>query len=96
MNICVQTSPGRRGEAKPRVFFVGARRLIVAGILDSWVELPYRYFEVCCEDGRRFLLRYDNDRRVWDLAGVFAPRVRAPRIPLLAPRRWWNLLLRAS
>ena len=80
MNICVHTSPGRRGEAKPRVFFVGARRLIVASILDSWVEHPHSCYEVVCDDGRRFLLRHDTVRQTWELAGVFAARVRATRL----------------
>ena len=106
MNICVQTSPGRRGEAKPRVFFVGARRLIVATILDSWSDHPYLYFEVSCDDARRFWLRYDTARQTWELAGVFAPRAPAPRaskalLPVdaarrAAPKRWWSALLRAS
>ena len=85
MNICVLTSPGRRGEAKPRVFFVGTRRLIVAAILDSWTEHPHRYFEVNCDDGRRFLLRHDTARQCWELAGVYAAKVRAPlpNLPVL-------------
>ena len=75
MNICVLTTPGRRGEAKPRAFFVGARRLIVAAILDSWLDHPHRYYEVTCHDGRRFLLCHDCDRNAWALAGVYAPAV---------------------
>ena len=83
MNICVLTTPGRRGEAKPRVFFVGARRLIVAAILDSWVDHPSRYYEVNCDDGRRFLLRHDTAQQCWELAGVYAAKVRAslPDLP---------------
>ena len=104
MNICVQTSPGRRGEAKPRVFYVGARRLIVATILDSWSDHPYLYFEVSCDDARRFWLRYDTARQAWELAGVFAPRTPAPRSSKAlvavapqgaAPKRWWSGLLGA-
>ena len=73
MNICVHTSLGRRGEAEPHVFFVGGHRLIVAGIRERWVEHPHRYYEVTCDDGRGFLLRFDTDTATWELAGVYAP-----------------------
>ena len=73
MNICVRTSPGRRGESKPHVFFVGGHRLIVAAIRTSWVEHPHQYYEVTGDDGRGFLLRYDSARDAWELAGVYAP-----------------------
>jgi hypothetical protein len=102
MNICVHTSPGRRGEPEPHVFFVGGNRLIVAGVLDRWDAHPHRYFEVRCDDGRRFLLRFDNDRRSWELAGVYAASLRPPRAqpasgaaPAAEAKRWWSALLRA-
>ena len=103
MNICVHTCPGRRGEAKPRVFFIGGHRLIVAAILDSWVAHPHCYYEVTCEDGRRFLLRFDTAREMWELAGVYAAAVRVPKVqvpaaaatPAVQPRRWWSALRRA-
>jgi hypothetical protein len=74
MNICVHTSLGRRGEAEPHVFFVGGHRLIVAGIRERWVDHPHRYYEVTCDDGRGFLLRFDTSAATWELAGVYAPR----------------------
>lgn len=75
MNICVHTAPARRGEDEPHVFYVGGHRLIVAGVRERWVEHPHRYYEVTSDDGRRFLLRYDTDLCIWELAGVYAPRV---------------------
>jgi hypothetical protein len=108
MNICVITSLGRMGEAEPRAFFVGTRRLIVAGVLDRWVLHPHRFYEVACEDGRRFLLRHDSVRMTWELAGVFAAKVPAPKAAKpkaqpagdatsspLQPKRWWSALRRA-
>lgn len=103
MNICVHTSPGRRGEHEPRVFFVGGNRLIVAGVLDRWDAHPHRYFEVRCDDGRRFLLRFDNDRKSWELAAVYAASLRMPKpqtartaaAPAGEPKRWWSAFLRA-
>lgn len=70
MNICVHTSPSRRDEAEPHVFFLGGHRLIVAWIRERWVDHPHRYYEVTSDDGRRFLLRYDTARSTWELAGV--------------------------
>ena len=103
MNICVHTSPGRRGEHEPHVFFVGCNRLIVAAVLDRWDAHPHRYFEVRCDDGRRFLLRFDGDRKSWELAGVYAASLPAPKAqlprgaatPAVQPRRWWSAFLRA-
>jgi len=77
MNICVHTSCSRRGEAEPHVFFLGGRRLIVAGILGRWAEQANRFFEVSSDDGRRFVLCYDSARETWALACVYAPRVSA-------------------
>lgn len=103
MNICVHTSPSRRGEAEPHVFFLGGRRLIVAAIRERWFQHPHHYFDVTCDDGRGFLLCYDTDRQSWALAGVYAARVRAPKLqaargsetPAAQPRRWWSALRRA-
>jgi hypothetical protein len=87
MNICVHTFPGWRGETEPHVFFVGSRRLLVAGIVDRWTQHPLRYFEVVCEDGRRFLLCHDTDRRTWELAGVYASTSpRRPAVVRAAPQ----------
>jgi hypothetical protein len=94
MNICVHTSSSRRREVEPRVFFIGGCRKIVAGILQSWVDHPHHYFEVACDDGRRFLLRYDSARQSWELAGVYAAGARAAT-PAFQPRRWWSALRRA-
>jgi len=79
MNICVHTSPTRRGEVEPHVFFIGRHRLIVASVRSRWVEHPLRYYEVTCDDGRGFLLCYDSTRNCWSLAGVYAPAVFSAR-----------------
>lgn len=81
MNICVHTSTRREGEAEPHVFFIGGCRKIVANVLERWDDATHRYFEVSCEDGRRFLLRHDPRRKTWELAGVYAARVRQPAFP---------------
>ena len=95
MKICVNTLLGRSGEEIPHVFYLGGRRLLVAGILDSWTAHPSRYFQVFVADGRRFLLRHDLTPGAWELAAVYGTQparkavvtdlvARAPR------RRWWS------
>ena len=91
MNICVHTSLSWRGEAEPHVFFVGGNRLIVAAILQRWSEHPNRFYEVSCDDGRRFVLCHDTGRQSWELAGVYARTIRRP-YPALQWRRWWSAL----
>ena len=88
MNICVHTAPGRRGATDPRVFFVGGHRLIVASIIDRWVQQPHRFFEVICDDGRHFLLRHDTERRTWELAGVYRSASPRPSAPQPGPVQW--------
>lgn len=72
MRICVLTRPGSRSEEIPCVFHLGERRLPVVVVLDRWSEGAYRYFEVCVEDGRRFVLRHDPPAACWELAAVYA------------------------
>lgn len=82
MNICVHTSPGRRGEIEPHVFYVGGHRLIVVDIRSRWSEHPHLYYEVTCDDGRGFLLRHDTGTSTWALAGVYAPARQSFRFAL--------------
>jgi len=64
------------------VFYLGGRRLPVAGVLERWSDATHRFFEVAVDDGRRFVLRLDPQTRLWELAAVFA----APRKPAPAPK----------
>ena len=86
MNICVHTSFNRRGVEEPHVFFVGGHRLIVAAVLQCWVDHPSSFYEVTCDDGRRFLLSHDSVRQSWELAGVYAARAPVPAAKPLAPK----------
>jgi hypothetical protein len=71
MKICVLTVGGKRGDEPPHAFYVGGRRLLVAGLIGRWHDTTYRHFEVRVEDGRRFVLRQDIAARDWELAGVY-------------------------
>ena len=95
MRICVHSNRGPRGDEAPYAFYLGGRRLPVVAVLERWTDATHRYFEVCVDDGRRFVLRLDPDTRAWELAAVFAAAKKAPAKPAAksvspsAPRRFF-------
>lgn len=96
MKICVTSNRGPRGEDTPWAFYVGGRRLRVVEVLDRWTDAMHRYFEVCVDDGRRFVLRLDPVPRVWELVAVFAASARraAPKTVTSAePRKFFSAVL---
>jgi hypothetical protein len=95
MKICVTSNRGPRGDETPCAFYVGGRRLQVVSVLDRWTDAVHRYFEVCVDDGRRFILRLEPGARVWELAAVFAASAKRPApkpAPAPAPRRFFSAL----
>ena len=96
MKICVLTNRGPRGEETPCAFYVGGRRLQVVSVLDRWTDSLHRYFELCVDDGRRFILRFEPAGRAWELAAVFAASAKrpAPKQPAAVPqpRKFFALL----
>ena len=96
MKICVTCNRGPRGEETPCAFYVGGRRLHVVEVLDRWTDSSYRYFEVCVDDGRRFILRLEPPTRSWELAAVFAAAAKraAPKpVSAAAPRKFFSAIL---
>jgi hypothetical protein len=93
MKICVTSNRGPKGEEHPWSFYVGGRRLHIVEVLDRWTDTLHRYFEVCVDDGRRFVLRFEPAGRVWELVAVFAaaPRRPAPKTAIPAePRKFFS------
>lgn len=95
MRICVHSNRGPRGDESPYAFYLGGRRLPVVTVLERWSDATHRYFEVCVDDGRRFVLRLDPDTRAWELAAVFAAakkpaaKTAAKSVTPSAPRRFF-------
>jgi|SRR5690242_1362046 hypothetical protein len=85
MKICVTSNRGPKGEEHPWAFFVGGRRLHIVQVLDRWTDSLHRYFEVCVDDGRRFVLRHDPAARVWELVAVFAASAKRPAPKTVIP-----------
>jgi hypothetical protein len=57
--IEVEACAGHRGEPTPRCFFVGARRVEVAEVVDRWLGRDRRYFKVRGDDGDLYILRHE-------------------------------------
>ncbi len=71
MRISVLTTPGRQGEALPRLLHLGRRRIPIVAILDRWTASEHRYYRVRDLDGRRFVLRYEPESAYWELTAVY-------------------------
>jgi hypothetical protein len=98
MKICVTSNRGPKGEETPWAFYVGGRRLRVVDVRDRWTDALHRYYEVCVDDGRRFVLRLEPVARVWELVAVFAASARRPApktVSSAEPRKFFSALLPA-
>lgn len=85
MKICVTSNRGPKGEEHPWSFYVGGRRLHIVEVLDRWTDTLHRYYEVCVDDGRRFVLRLEPVGRVWELVAVFAATAKRPAPKTVIP-----------
>jgi hypothetical protein len=70
MDIRVECDPGYRGEAEPRTFWLGERRLEVREILDRWFAPTQRWFKVDADDDQWYVLRHDESSGHWELAAL--------------------------
>jgi hypothetical protein len=81
-----------RGEEIPCAFYLGGRRLHVSEVLERWHDATHHYYEVCVDDGRRFVLSYEPGLRSWELAAVFAATMKKPKpkpVVQPAPRKFF-------
>ena len=67
MIVSVQCEPAFNGEATPRFFTIGDRRIDVVDVLDRWFGEDYDYFKVCDAGGDTFILRRDTDDLTWEI-----------------------------
>lgn len=65
--IRVECHAGHRVEEEPRAFWLGERRVEVAGIVDRWLSPEHRYFKVRADDGGTYILRHDTAADRWEL-----------------------------
>ena len=67
MALRVECYAGHRGEETPRRFFLGARAVEVAQVLDRWLAPGHRYFKLEGDDGAAYVLRHDTSSGTWEL-----------------------------
>lgn len=66
-NVVVEAYAGYKGEETPRAFTHEGVRYEVREIVERWYTERYSYFRLRAEDGRRYVLRYDQDELRWEL-----------------------------
>ncbi len=67
LTVRVECASDHRGEAVPRAFLVGSRRIEVAEILDAWPGRDHHYFKILCNDGGLYILRHDEPSGEWEI-----------------------------
>jgi len=67
MIVSVECEPAHNGEATPRFFTLGDRRIAIADILDRWLGDEYDYYKIRDPNGDTFILRRDTDDRTWEI-----------------------------
>ena len=65
--IRVEACEGHRGEPTPRRFYLGARQVDVAEVVDRWLGDDRRYFKVRGDDGDFYILRHEPLHDRWEL-----------------------------
>ncbi|BCR04238.1 hypothetical protein DESUT3_13070 [Desulfuromonas versatilis] len=83
LQIRVECYAGYRGEETPRRFFLGARRIEIAELLDRWLGEDHRYFKLRSVEGDLYILRHDPRAGCWELT-FFEAKNRSPDIPPLS------------
>jgi hypothetical protein len=67
MILHVESSVGPHGDAEPRAFNLGSRRIEVLQIIDRWLSTEYGYFKLHASDGSTYILRHDELSNQWEL-----------------------------
>jgi hypothetical protein len=63
----VECYAGHRGDEKPRMLLVDARKIFVEEILDTWLGPDHRYFKLKGDDGDVYIIRQDTTSGTWEL-----------------------------
>ena len=65
--IRVEACEGHLGDPTPCRFFLGARQVDVAEVVDRWLGSDRRYFKVRGDDGDFYILRHEPLDDRWEL-----------------------------
>jgi hypothetical protein len=59
MKLVVECYSGARADERPHALVLGARRLPVTEVLDTWYGEDHLYFKVLVEGGDEYIVRRD-------------------------------------
>lgn len=79
-DVRVECHSGYRSEEAPRRFFVGARQVEVAEVIDRWVSPEHRYFKLRGDDGGVYILRHDAQAGRWEITLYDSGRLEETRL----------------
>lgn len=65
--IKVKCYSGYRGEETPHAISLHDKEIQVNKILDMWLAPGHRYFKFLGSDEGIYIIRYDEERCVWEL-----------------------------
>lgn len=71
MGIKVECYAGYKAAERPISFILDDQRLIVEKIIDQWRGPEFEYFKARADDGKVYLLRYDERNGEWLLEKVY-------------------------
>jgi hypothetical protein len=77
MNLQVESTVDAHGDAEPRAFVLGERRIEVMRIIDRWLSPDYGYFKIRASDGGTYILRHDELSGQWELTLFKGPGIEA-------------------
>lgn len=63
----VECHSGYKADEKPVSFILDEKKLMIEEIIDQWRGPEFEYFKVLADDGKAYLLRYDERNDEWVL-----------------------------
>jgi hypothetical protein len=67
MEIKVECYSGYRVEETPRRILFETHTIEVRAIIDRWLSPDHRYFKIKGSDDAEYIIRYDTQKRKWEL-----------------------------
>jgi len=71
LTICVEAYSGYKASERPRQFTLDEVVYEIGAVLDQWYQPYATYFKVQSTEGKRYLLRYDEQIDEWTLQSGF-------------------------
>ena len=65
--ISVDAYSGYKANERPRYFELDDEMYEISAVVDQWQSPEAMFFKVRCEDGKIYVLRYDEDECAWRL-----------------------------